>query len=47
LLFDARAAAEAAPATAHIMARELGRDAAWERLQTDAFREISARYLPG
>ncbi len=45
LLFDARAAIEAAPRTARIMAGALQRDARWERAQVDTFTEIAARYL--
>ena len=45
LLFDARASAEAAPAVAAILARELGRDDAWQRAQVDAFAEIAAAYV--
>jgi glycerol-3-phosphate dehydrogenase len=41
LLLDARAAAEAAPEVASLMARELGRDAAWESAQVAAFLEVS------
>ena len=46
LILDARAAAEAAATVARLMAPELGRDAAWERLQTEAFHEIALQYLP-
>jgi glycerol-3-phosphate dehydrogenase len=46
LLLDARAAADAAATVARLMARELGRDATWEKLQTEAFQEIAMRYLP-
>jgi glycerol-3-phosphate dehydrogenase len=46
LVFDARAAIEAAPAVAALMARELGRDEKWIADQLDAFNEIANGYLP-
>ncbi len=46
LLLDARAAAEAAPEAARLMAGELGRSEAWQADQVEAFRELAARYLP-
>lgn len=45
LFLDARASIEAAPVTAHLLARELGRDAAWEQDQVAAFRTVAERYL--
>lgn len=45
LLFDARAAMEAAPAVAELLARELDRDEGWAALQVEAFRELAAGYL--
>jgi glycerol-3-phosphate dehydrogenase len=45
LLLDARAAAEAAPAAARLLAAELGRDARWERAQVAAFRRLADRHL--
>ncbi|SFI06360.1 glycerol-3-phosphate dehydrogenase/oxidase [Planctomicrobium piriforme] len=45
LLLDARAALSVAPQVAHIMARELGRDAAWESAQVELFRTIASTYL--
>lgn len=45
LFLDARAAMEAAPAVAGVMAAELGRDAAWERGQVEAFRGLGAGYV--
>lgn len=45
LFLDARAAIEMAPAAAAILARELGRDAAWETAQVQAFTELAAGYL--
>ena len=47
LLLDARAAAEAAPRTAALMAAELGKDATWASAQTSAFAELARGYLPG
>jgi glycerol-3-phosphate dehydrogenase len=46
LLWDARAAAEAAPRVATLMAGELGRDEAWQRDQLAAFRAVAEGYLP-
>jgi glycerol-3-phosphate dehydrogenase len=46
LLLDARAAIEAAPLTAELMAAELGRDALWQQRQVEAFQALAARYLP-
>jgi len=46
LFLDARAAAEAAPRTARLLARELGRDEDWVREQTARFRELAGEYLP-
>lgn len=46
LLLDARAAAEAAPDVARVLARELDRDETWLRMQIDGFQEIASRYLP-
>jgi glycerol-3-phosphate dehydrogenase len=45
LLLDARAASEAAPKVAAVMAEELGRDAVWARDQVDAFQEIAKAYV--
>ncbi len=46
LFLDARASIEMAPAVARLMASELGRDAAWEEAQVDAYRQLAAGYLP-
>ena len=46
LLLDARAAMEAAPAVAALLAEELGRDEGWREGQVEAFRELAAGYLP-
>jgi glycerol-3-phosphate dehydrogenase len=45
LLRDARAAAEAAPAVAQIMAKELNRDAVWVQQQVSEFQQLAANYL--
>lgn len=45
LLFDARAAIEAAPGVAKDMAVLLGRDQAWVEAQVRGFREVAAHYL--
>src|SRR5262245_31835486 len=45
LFLNARAAIEMAPETARLLARELGRDAAWQARQVDAFRTLAAGYL--
>ncbi|HEU0265160.1 MAG TPA: glycerol-3-phosphate dehydrogenase/oxidase [Geobacterales bacterium] len=45
LLLDARAAMEAAPEVAALMASELGRDAEWQREQVAAFRELAKGYI--
>jgi glycerol-3-phosphate dehydrogenase len=46
LFLDARAAVEAAPMVAELMAAELGRDAAWRDRQVAELRELAAGYLP-
>ena len=46
LLLNASAAMEIAPKVAQCMARELGLDAEWERLQVKQFRELATQYLP-
>jgi glycerol-3-phosphate dehydrogenase len=45
LLLDARAAREAAPATARLMARELGRNQAWAKDQASEFQELASAYV--
>ncbi|NNE43781.1 MAG: hypothetical protein HKN12_06215 [Gemmatimonadetes bacterium] len=47
LLLDAQAAIEVAPRIAEILAAALGRDEAWIRAETEAFREIAAAYVHG
>jgi glycerol-3-phosphate dehydrogenase len=44
LFLDARAALEAAPLTAHLLARELKRDAAWEQDQVQQFTKQAKGY---
>lgn len=46
LLLNARAAIEAAPLAAELMAAELGRDEAWQERQVEEFRRLAAAYLP-
>ena len=45
LILDARAAIEAAPSVASEMAKELGRDQAWESAQVESFRALARKYL--
>ena len=45
LLLDARASIEIAPTVAALIARELGRDAAWEQNQITAYRTLAAGYV--
>jgi len=45
LILDARAAIEAAPAAAALLARELGRDTAWAESQVAAFTKLAQGYL--
>jgi glycerol-3-phosphate dehydrogenase len=45
LLLDARAAMAAAPLVATLMARALGRDAAWQQRQVVEFKELARAYL--
>jgi len=46
LFLNARAAVEAAPKVAALMATEIGHSAKWEKEQVAAFGQISRRYLP-
>ncbi len=46
LLLDARAAIEAAPGVADLLAEELRRDTAWADQQVRAFNALAATYLP-
>lgn len=45
LLLHARAASEAAPRVAALLARELGKDSQWENQQVEEFRELAHGYL--
>ncbi len=45
LIFDARAAIEAAPRVASVMAGELGRDESWVEAQINDFEAIARRYV--
>lgn len=45
LLLDARAAIEAAPAVAEVLASELRRDASWQRAQVAEFTALARRYV--
>jgi len=45
LFLEARAAIEMAPTVASLMARELGRDPAWEAEQVRAFRQTARGFL--
>jgi glycerol-3-phosphate dehydrogenase len=47
LFLNARAAIEMAPQVAALMARELGRDAAWEAAQVQAFHQTARGFLLG
>jgi len=47
LFLDARAAIEMADEAASLLARELGRDKAWQRQQVESFRALAAGYLTG
>ena len=45
LFLNTRAAIAMAPRVAGLMARELGRDDAWQRAQARAFQEVAQKYL--
>jgi glycerol-3-phosphate dehydrogenase len=45
LLLDARASAESAPLVARLLARELGRDEAWQKEQVAAYRKLAEAAL--
>jgi glycerol-3-phosphate dehydrogenase len=45
LLLNARAAMRMAPAVAELMARELGRDEAWQRRQLEEFTALARNYI--
>ena len=46
LLLNARAAIAVAPKVAALLAKELGRDQAWQSQQVTEFRALAAQYLP-
>jgi glycerol-3-phosphate dehydrogenase len=46
LLLDARAAIEAAPVTASLLAKELGKDSAWASNQVKEFEALAVNYVP-
>ena len=46
LVIDARASMAIAPRVAELMARELGRDKAWQEAQVAAYCELARGYLP-
>jgi glycerol-3-phosphate dehydrogenase len=46
LLLDARASQQCAPRVAELMARELGRDEAWQRAQVAEYCRLAEGYLP-
>jgi glycerol-3-phosphate dehydrogenase len=45
LFLNARAAVRMAPAAAALLARELGRDTAWEQSQVELFKTVAAGYM--
>jgi glycerol-3-phosphate dehydrogenase len=45
LFLDARASVESAPAAARLLARELARDAAWEREEVIAYSRLAEQYI--
>jgi glycerol-3-phosphate dehydrogenase len=45
LFLNARAAVSMAPEAARLLARELGRDQAWQEQQVNAFRAVAAGYV--
>jgi glycerol-3-phosphate dehydrogenase len=46
LLLDARASIEIAPRVAQLVAKELGRDSAWEKAQVEEYTQLAKTYLP-
>jgi glycerol-3-phosphate dehydrogenase len=46
LLLNARAAVAVAPAVASLLAKELGKDAAWAQDQVRVFSALAAQYIP-
>jgi len=47
LFLNAQAALRMAPRVAGLMAREMGRDDAWQSSQLAAFQQVAHGYLPG
>jgi len=47
LFLNAAAATDMAPRVAELMARELGRDSAWQAAQVEAFRQLASGYRLG
>jgi glycerol-3-phosphate dehydrogenase len=45
LLLNAKASIEAAPAVAALMAKEFGRDEAWEQEQVRTYTELAQGYV--
>ncbi|MGI9072793.1 MAG: glycerol-3-phosphate dehydrogenase/oxidase [Bryobacteraceae bacterium] len=45
LFLDAKASLEAAPITARLLARELGKDANWEQEQLESYRRVAEGYI--
>jgi glycerol-3-phosphate dehydrogenase len=45
LFLDARAAMEAAPEVASLMAKEMKKDETWEKEQVESFTKIASGYL--
>jgi glycerol-3-phosphate dehydrogenase len=46
LFLNARAAIDAAPHVAELLASELKRDKAWQAAQVSEFEQLAAGYLP-
>ena len=46
ILLDAKAAVESAPVVAKIMAKEMSKDAVWEKEQVISFNRIAKSYIP-
>ncbi len=47
LFLNARAAVDAAPAVAAILAEELGKSEAWQAREIESFRTLAAGYMLG
>ena len=46
ILLNAKAAVESAPVVAKIMAKEMNKDAEWEKEQVISFNRIAKSYIP-